>query len=101
MVAVTKRNLISEAILFVFTVLQADVTKPGLATSKSAKHTFGMCRTIFQEFTTMDFTEITEKVTHRLSIMFCSVFKHPVIAIRLSMHRHLLTLLLWDKTRIV
>ena len=43
---ITKRNLISEAVPFVFIVLQADVTKPGLATSESAEHIFGMCRTI-------------------------------------------------------
>ena len=37
---VMKRNLLSEAISFVFIVLQADVTKTGLATSESAKHIF-------------------------------------------------------------
>ena len=52
---VTKRNIIAEAIPFVFIVLQADVTKPGLATSESAEHIFGMCRTMVREFSTMEF----------------------------------------------
>ena len=71
----TERNLISEAVHFVFVVLQADVTKPGLATSESAEHIFGMCNIIVQEFTTMKFTQIMEKVTRRLSVMFSSDFK--------------------------
>ena len=43
---VTKRNLISEAIPFVFIVLKADVTKPGLAAIESAEHILGMSRTV-------------------------------------------------------
>ena len=42
---ITKRNFTSEAVPFVFIALQADATKPGLATSESAEHIFGMCRT--------------------------------------------------------
>ena len=72
---ITKKNLISEAVPFVFIVLQADVTKPGLATSESAEHIFGMCRTIIREFTTMEFTQIIEKLTPRLSLMFSSDLK--------------------------
>ena len=45
-VVVTKRNLVSEAIPFVIIVLQADVTNPGLATSESAEHVFGMGRAV-------------------------------------------------------
>ena len=56
-------------------VLQADVTKPGLATSESAEHIFGMCRTIVREFTTMEFTQIMEKVTRRLSLILSGGFK--------------------------
>ena len=66
---VTKRNLISEAIPFVFIVLQADVTKLGLATSEPAEHIFGMSRRDVGEFTTLDFTQIIEKVTRCLNIM--------------------------------
>ena len=69
-----KRNLISEAIPFVFIVLQADVTKPSLATSESAEHIFGISRTVVREFTTLDFTQIIEKVTCRLNIMFHNDF---------------------------
>ena len=74
---VTKRNPISEAIPFVFIVLQADVSKPGLATSESAEHIFGMSRRVVREFTitTLDFIQIVEKVTRRLNIMFCNGFK--------------------------
>ena len=72
---ITKRNLISEAVPFVFIVLQSDVMKPGLAMSESAEHIFGMCRTIIREFTTMEFTQIMEKVTRRLSLMFSSDLK--------------------------
>ena len=72
---VTKRNLISEAIPFVFIVLQADVTKLGLATSEPAEHIFGMSRRVVREFTTLDFTQIIEKVTRCLNIMFRNGFK--------------------------
>ena len=72
---VTKRNLISGAIPFVFIVLQAKVTKPGLVTSEPAEHIFGISRMVVREFTTMDFTQILEKVTRRLKIVFCSGFK--------------------------
>ena len=39
---ITKRNLMAETVPFVFFVLMKDITKPGLATSEGAEHTFGM-----------------------------------------------------------
>ena len=58
---ITKRNIIAEAIPFVFIVLLKDITKPWLATSEGAEHTFGMLLTIVREFTTMKFVQLIER----------------------------------------
>ena len=67
---ITKRNVMAEAIPFVFLTLQRDVTKPGLATSEGAEHTHGMLRTVRREFTMLEFIQMIAKVTRRLNLMF-------------------------------
>ena len=64
----------AETIPSVFLVLMKDITKPGLATSEGAEHTFGMLRTIVREFTTMQFVQLVEKTTRRLNLMFLNGF---------------------------
>ena len=83
---VTKRNLVSEAILFVFIVLQADVTNPDFATIESAEHIFEMRRTAAREFIMMEFVQIAEKVTHcpvSLSCFALLASNHGVILLEL------------------
>ena len=71
---ITKRNIIAEAIPFFFILLMKDITKPGLATSEGAEHTFGMLHTIVREFTTMQFVQLIEKTNRRLNLIFCNKF---------------------------
>ena len=50
---ITKRNIMSEDVPFVFLILMKDINKPVLATSDGAEHTFGILRKMIREFTPM------------------------------------------------
>ena len=50
---ITKRNIMTESVPFVFLVLMKDINKTGFATSEGAEHTFGILRIMIREFTPM------------------------------------------------
>ena len=43
---ITKRNIMAEAVPFVFLVMMKDINKPGLDTSEGSEHTFCILRTM-------------------------------------------------------
>ena len=47
-----------------------DINNPGLATIEGSEHTFGILRTMIQEFTPMEFLQLIEKKNHRLNLIF-------------------------------
>ena len=72
---ITKRNIVSETIAFMFIVLRSDVPKPRHCTSEPAEHTFGMLRQIIREFTSLEFSQLVEKQIRRLKIMYRHHFR--------------------------
>ena len=71
---ITKRNITEGAGSFVFLVLMRYTNKPGLATREGSEHTFGIIRTIIQEFTPMEFVQLIENTTCRLNLIFRNGF---------------------------
>ena len=71
---ITKRNIMAEAVAFVFLVIMKDINKPGLTTSEGAEHNFGILRTMIREFTPIEFVKLIEKTTRRLNLIFRNGF---------------------------
>ena len=67
---VTKRNIATEAIAFVFIVLCSDMPNPRHATSEPAEHMFGNLRQQIREFTILECSQLIEKLLRRLRLMF-------------------------------
>ena len=72
---ITKRNVVSETIAFMFIVLRSDVEKPRFQTSEPAEHKFGMMRQIIREFTCLEFAQLADKLTRRLKVMYKHIFR--------------------------
>ena len=72
---ITKRNVVSETIAFMFIVLRSDVFKPRHLTSEPAEHIFGMMRQIIREFTCLEFAQLSDKIARRLKLMYKHFFK--------------------------
>ena len=72
---ITKRNIASETIAFMFIVLRSDIAKPRHCTSEPAEHTFGMLRLIVREFGCLEFAEMIEKQIRRLKLMYRNRFR--------------------------
>jgi len=50
---ITKRNIVSETISFMYMVMRADVSKPRHLTSEPLEHFFGMLREMIRELLVM------------------------------------------------
>jgi hypothetical protein len=72
---VTKRNIVSATIGMCFLMLRSDVPNPRHATSEPSKHTFGTIRSEKREFTTLEFTELCEKMDRKLKAVHESKLK--------------------------
>ena len=72
---ITKRNMVSETLAFVFLALRSDVSKLRKNSSEPAEHMFGQCRTMNREFTVLEFAQLAEKLTRRLRLMYKSKFR--------------------------
>ena len=72
---ITKQNIVSETISFIFLVFRADVTKPRLITSEPAEHMFGQLRQMIREFTVAEFAQLVEKLLRRLKQMYKHEFR--------------------------
>ena len=55
---ITKRNIVSETIAFMFLVLRSDITKPRNCTSEVCENFFGCLRTQVHEFSCLDFVQM-------------------------------------------
>ena len=66
---VTKRNIVSETIAFMFIILRSGTLKPFLSTSESAEHFFGILRQVIREFTCLEFIQLAENQIHRVEQM--------------------------------
>ena len=73
---ITKRNIMAEAIAFMFIVLRSDILKPRHCTSEPAEHMFGMLRQLIREFTCLEFAQLVEKQIRRLTLMYKHSFKY-------------------------
>lgn len=67
---ITKRNMVSETITFLFLFMRSDVTKTRINTSEPVEHTFGMLRQMIREFSTLEFAQLFEKLNRRLKQMY-------------------------------
>ena len=72
---ITKRNIVSETIAFMFIILRSDIPKPRHCTSEPAEHFFGMLRTAVQEFTCLEFVQLVDKQIRRLKQMYKNMFR--------------------------
>ena len=72
---ITKRNVVSETVAFIFLVLCSDMGNPRLATSEPGEHHFGQLRTLIREFTTLEFAQLVEKHIRRLNLMYKNFFR--------------------------
>ena len=68
----TKRNLVCEGLPLAFLLLWGDVVKPRSTTSDPADHEFGNCQTKIREFTTLEFSSLTNTTGHRSRMIFAS-----------------------------
>ena len=71
---ITKRNIVSETIAFMFIVLRSDIVKPRHCTSEPAEHFFGMLCLAVQKFTCLEFVQLVEKQLRRLTQMYKHLF---------------------------
>eukprot|EP00957_Ditylum_brightwellii_P012475 943108-Ditylum_brightwellii.AAC.1 len=58
---ITKQNVVSETIAFMFLVFWLDIPKPCHSTSEPAEHMFGMLCLIVCEFTCLEFAQVVVK----------------------------------------
>ena len=72
---VTKRNIVSETIAFMFIILRSDTLKPFLSTSEPAEHFFGMLRQSIREFTCLEFIQLAENQIRRVEQMYKHNFR--------------------------
>jgi hypothetical protein len=72
---ITKRNVVSETIAFMFIILRSDVENPRFQTSEPAEHKFGMMRQTIREFTCLEFAQLADKLTRRLKVMYKHIFR--------------------------
>ena len=55
--------------------MRDDVTQPRLATSEPLEHFFGNLRQMIREFTVLEFSQLAEKFSRRLKMMFQNSFR--------------------------
>ena len=67
---ITKINVVGETLSFIFIVMSSDVSKPRYFTSEPVEHFFGQLRTMIREFTTLEFSQLCEKLIRRLEKMY-------------------------------
>ena len=72
---VTKRNIVSETIAFMFIILRSDTLKPFLSISEPAEHFFGMLRQVIREFTCLEFIQLAENQIRRVEQMYKHNFR--------------------------
>lgn len=72
---ITKRNIMSETVAFMFLVLRSDIAKPRHCTSEPAEHTFGMLRLMVREFGTLEFAQMIEKQILRVKLAYKHGFR--------------------------
>ena len=80
----TKQNLVYEWVVLAFLLLRGDVYKPCNTTSDPAEHEFGNFWTKIWEFTTLEFSHITNTTERWSRMMFASCFLHRAIQINIT-----------------
>ena len=72
---ITKRNIMSETIAFMFLVLRSDIAKSRHCTSEPAEHTFGNLRLMCREFGVLEFCQMIDKLILRVKLAYKHGFR--------------------------